>query len=57
MTDIDSSLPQAGNFIQVNGLELYYEDYGSGTPLTPAARWHEHIANLAGIPANFHSPF
>ncbi len=33
MTDVDSSLPQAGNFIQVNGLELYYEDYGSGTPL------------------------
>jgi pimeloyl-ACP methyl ester carboxylesterase len=33
MTQNDSSLPQAGHFIQVNGLELYYEEYGSGTPL------------------------
>jgi pimeloyl-ACP methyl ester carboxylesterase len=33
MTDNDSSFPQQGHYINLNGLNIYYEDYGSGVPL------------------------
>ncbi len=33
MTSNEPGLPQAGHFIQLDGLKMYYEDYGTGMPL------------------------
>lgn len=33
MTQTDSNSTQQGHYIQVNGLNMYYEEYGSGKPL------------------------
>lgn len=33
MTQTDGILPEPGRYIQVNGLNLYYEEYGYGRPL------------------------
>lgn len=44
-----------GKFIRVNGIEMYYEDFGTGTPLlllhgglgTAAANWDAYLPTLA----------
>jgi pimeloyl-ACP methyl ester carboxylesterase len=33
MTQVDTNSIQQGHYVQANGLNIYYEEYGSGTPL------------------------
>jgi pimeloyl-ACP methyl ester carboxylesterase len=46
--------PQAGQYVRANGLEIYYEEYGSGQPLLllyggtqTHSLWEQHIPILA----------
>ena len=53
MTQNDETSAQLGHYVQVNGLNMYYEDYGSGQPLlllhgglATSQMWQPHLASL-----------
>ena len=53
MTQHDGTSAQSGHYVQVNGLNMYYEDYGSGQPLlllhsglATSQMWQPHLASL-----------
>ena len=53
MTQHDGTSAQLEHYVQVNGLNMYYEDYGSGQPLlllhgglATSQMWHPHLATL-----------
>ena len=54
MAQADTNSIQKGNYVQANGLNMYYEEYGNGEPLillhsgTSTSRmWRPHIPFFA----------
>ena len=50
-------MTQQGKYVQVNGLKMYYEEYGSGQPLILLHGGNCHLSYVAATSTVFCSAF